>query len=320
MSDQKINKDIDVLCVGIIVYDVMGKPIDEIPDWGRLVTFKQVEHHIGGCAVNTGVDLVRLSRGELNITIGGCVGTDGAGHFVKKRMFEEKLNVTAVLEIEHVATSYTFVMIGSDGQRRYFHHFGANAFLRDTDIPDMLLDRSRILHIGGSFVMPKMDGEPTANLLRRAKERSVMTFLDTVYNPDADCRALIEPCAPYLDVFIPSIEEAEMITGKTVPEEILDVLSDLGIGVVGVKLGKEGCIVRGDGRTHRIPIYPVKAVDSSGAGDAFMAGFIYATMQEWPMEKRARFANAVAAHCVGSVGCNTGIPAAEDVLKFMEGK
>ncbi len=320
MSGKNATKDIDVLCIGIIVYDVMGRPIDEIPDWGRLLPFKQVEHHVGGCAVNTGIDLVHLSRGELNVSIGGCIGTDGAGHFVKKRLFEEKLNVTAVVEVEHVATSYTFVMISSDGQRRYFHHFGANAFLRDTDIPDVLLDRAKIVHIGGSFLMPKMDGVPTANLLRRAKERGVTTFMDTAYNPGADCRALIEPCAPYIDVFIPSIEEAEMITGKTDPEDILDALSELGINIVGVKLGSEGCIVRGDGQTHRVPIFPVEAVDSSGAGDAFMAGFIYATTQGWPLEKRARFGNAVAAHCVGAVGCSAGIPTAQEVLKFMDSK
>ena len=311
-------KDIDVLCVGMVVYDVMAKPVDEIPDWGRLVTLKQVEHHVGGCAVNTAVDLVRLAGGRMNVTIGGCVGRDGAARFVKTRLAELGLDVTAVAETGRAGTSYTFVMIGTDGRRRYFHHVGANAFFSDADVADGYLERARFLHFGGAFLMPGMDGHPCATLLRRAKQHGVVTFMDTAFNPDADGRSLIEPCAEYLDVFIPSIEEAELITGKRAPEDVLAALLEFDIPVTGIKLGEEGCIIRADGETRRYPAYPVEVVDSSGAGDAFMAGFIYGTGRDWPADRRARFANAVAAHCIGAVGCNTGIPSAEDVLKFMD--
>ncbi len=311
-------KDIDVLCAGMIVYDVMAKPVDEIPDWGRLATLKQVEHHVGGCAVNTGIDLARLARGRMTVALAGCLGRDGAAQFVKSRLAGQGLDIAPIIETDRAGTSYTFVMIGSDGRRRYFHHVGANAFFNDEDVPDAWLERARILHFGGAFLMPGMDGTPCANLLRRARERGVVTFLDTAYNPAADAGALIKPCAPYLDVFVPSIEEAELITGRKDPAAILDSLSELGIPVTGIKLGEAGCIIRTEDGTRSYPAFHVDVVDSSGAGDAFMAGFIYATAQGWPSDRRALFANAVAAHCIGAVGCNTGVPAAEDVLEFME--
>lgn len=68
--------DLDVLCVGIAVNDVMAKAIDTVPDWDRLGTFDHIEHHIGGCAVNTGADLVRLGA---SAAVSACVGRDGAG-------------------------------------------------------------------------------------------------------------------------------------------------------------------------------------------------------------------------------------------------
>jgi sugar/nucleoside kinase (ribokinase family) len=318
MNGRNSAKDIDILCVGMIVYDIIGKPIDHVPDWDRLALFKQIEHNVGGCAVNTGVNLIRLTQGRLKVAIVGCVGNDGPGDFVRKRLLEEGLDVGAIAQAEDVATSCTFVMIGSHGRRRYFHLSGANASLRDTDIPDKLLERSRILHIGGSLLLPMLDGAPCANLLRRAKERGVTTFMDTAYNPNADCSALIEPCARYLDVFIPSIEEAELITGASTLEGIVASLSEFRVPLSGVKQGADGCVIRSEGQTRNYPAYPVRVVDSTGAGDAFMAGFIYATIRGWPIDKRARFANAVAAHCIGSMGCSNGIPAAEEVCRFME--
>jgi len=202
---------LDVLCVGIAVADVMAKPIDELPAWDHLATFDHIEHHIGGCAVNTGVDLARLG---VKAAVSACLGRDGAGQFVRRRLEEEGVDVSGLVETNKASSSYTFVMIGSDGRRRYLHHVGANAHFTDGEVPDDLLGRCRILHVGGSFLMPAMDGEPTARLLRRAKNLGAITSMDTAFNPNVDCRALLQPCLPYLDIFIPSIEEANAVTGR----------------------------------------------------------------------------------------------------------
>jgi len=163
---------LDVLCVGIAVADVMAKPIDELPAWDHLATFDHIEHHIGGCAVNTGVDLARLG---VKAAVSACLGRDGAGQFVRRRLEEEGVDVSGLVETNKASSSYTFVMIGSDGRRRYLHHVGAN--------------RAR------------------ARLPRRPS-------MDTAFNPNVDCRALLQPCLPYLDIFIPSIEEANAVTGR----------------------------------------------------------------------------------------------------------
>jgi sugar/nucleoside kinase (ribokinase family) len=87
---------------------------------------------------------------------------------------------------------------------------------------------------------------------------------------------------------------------------------------LGIKLGPEGCILRTPGGAERIAAYGVDVSDGSGAGDAFMAGFLYATLQGQPPEAAARFGNATAAHCIQSIGCSAGVPPAEEVERFIE--
>ena len=306
--------EMDVLCVGIAVADVMAKPIDEIPAWDHLGTFGHIEHHIGGCAVNTAVDLVRLG---MQAGVSACIGDDGAGAFVRSSLIAAGAEVAGLTTTSAAATSYTFVMIGSDGRRRYLHHVGANAHFTDSDVPLDLIRAARVLHIGGAFLMPALDGAPTARLLAQARELGVVTSLDTAFNPNVDSRALIEPCLPHLDIFVPSIEEAQAITGETDPVRMLDWFAEYDIPLLGVKLGAEGCIIRASGETRRFPAYEVVVVDGSGAGDAFMAGLLYGRSQGWNLDRIATFANATAAHCVQAIGCSAGVPQAEAVLAFL---
>jgi sugar/nucleoside kinase (ribokinase family) len=310
-----MTKDIDVLCVGIAVADVFGKAIDTVPEWGRLLTFDHIEHHIGGCAVNTGVDLARLGT---KVAFVGCVANDAAGDFIKKKLASEGLDVSGIVTSDDSATSYTFIMIDSKGNRRYLHHVGANANLSDKDIPDHLLERARLLHIGGSFLMPGMDGQPTANLIRRAKSLGVLTSIDTAYNKEVDAKALIEPSLPLVDIFLPSIEEVELISERQGHQDSFSYFDKYNIPICGIKLGSQGCMIKHNGQIHKLPCFKVNVVDTSGAGDSFMAGFIYGRLHGWDVEMCAKFANAVAAHCVQSIGCSSGIPNAQQVVKFIE--
>ncbi|HOS95092.1 MAG TPA: PfkB family carbohydrate kinase, partial [Armatimonadota bacterium] len=162
-----------------------------------------------------------------------------------------------------------------------------------------------------------MDGEPTVRLLARARQLGATTSMDTAFNPNVDAAALIEPCLPHLDVFIPSIEEAQAITGESDPGRILDTLDGHGTRTLGVKLGAEGCLIRSSGETRRHAAFEVGVVDGSGAGDAFFAGYLYGVLQGWGADESACFANATAAHCIQAIGCSAGVPTAEEVRAFM---
>jgi sugar/nucleoside kinase (ribokinase family) len=143
--------------------------------------------------------------------------------------------------------------------------------------------------------------------------------MDTVFNDRLDdYLPVIGPCLPHLDMFLPSIEEAERVAGTSEPKEIVRRIHGKGVEVVVVKLGKEGSYVSGRGEEAYVPSYRVQAVDTSGAGDCFVAGFLTGQLRGWSLVESARFGNAVAAHCVQAVGCTAGVVGFERTRAFQE--
>ncbi|HZP80637.1 MAG TPA: sugar kinase, partial [Chthonomonadaceae bacterium] len=270
----------DVTCVGILVADVVGKPIDALPGRGKLALVERMELHSGGCAANTGIGLAKLG---VETAIIGKVGEDGFGDFLVQRFEKFGIEAGGVVRDKETATSATMVLGHSDGERSFLHYLGANATLALEDIDFERVRRSKILHIAGALVMPKLDGEPTSALLKRAKEAGVITAFDTVYDARGLWMQKVGPCLPYVDYMLPSFEEARMLAGgRDDPAEIAKFLLDAGAKVVGLKLGERGSYIAAqDGTAFHVPILPVQAIDALGAGDAYVAGFLAGVVKGW---------------------------------------
>jgi sugar/nucleoside kinase (ribokinase family) len=112
-----------------------------------------------------------------------------------------------------------------------------------------------------------------------------------------------------VDFFVPSYEEAMLMSGRSTPESIVEFLRRSGAPhVVGVKLGAQGCYLSDGHRAAYVKAQKVRrVVDATGAGDAFVAGFIAGTLKGMDVFESARVANAVAASCVSAVGASTAI-------------
>ncbi|MDO9591850.1 MAG: carbohydrate kinase family protein, partial [Erysipelotrichaceae bacterium] len=199
----KPTKELDVLCLGIFVADTLAKPIERMPQWRQLTLVDQVELAIGGCANNTATALARFG---LRVGAMGKVGCDGFGDFVLRHLETEKIDIRGMRRDEKTNTSFTFVMIAPDGERCFFHYIGANGKFGYEDIDFPLVGQAKILHVAGSLVMPGLDGEPTARLLKQAKQMGVVTSLDTVWNSAINAYTTIKPSLKYLDYFLPSID------------------------------------------------------------------------------------------------------------------
>jgi sugar/nucleoside kinase (ribokinase family) len=129
---------------------------------------------------------------------------------------------------------------------------------------------------------------------------------------------ILGPYLPYTNYFLPSLPEAQAMTSCQEPLEVARVLLDYGVEVVGLKMGVAGCLVATrNWDAIRLPAFQVDAVDATGAGDAFVAGFMAGIWHDWPLEKTARFANAVGALCVTEVGASGGVRSLEETLEFM---
>ena len=304
----------EITCVGILVADVVGLPIDSIPERGKLSLVERMELHSGGCAANTGIGLAKIG---IDTAVIGNVGNDGFGDFMINTLAANGIDPSGMHRDQNAATSSTMVMVDSEGERTFLHYLGANATFCEDDINMNILYNSKLVHIAGSLLMPTFDGQQTANVLKKVKQAGVMTSLDTAWDSTGRWMELIAPSLPYLDYIVPSIEEAKMLTGKTQPDDVAKVLMEAGVGCVGLKMGSEGCYVRTAAQEVRIPRFTVKAIDALGAGDSFAAGFLTGVVKGWDIEQTARFANAVGACCVMAVGATTGIRSMQDTLQFI---
>jgi ribokinase len=132
----------------------------------------------------------------------------------------------------------------------------------------------------------------------------------------------LEELAPALrqtDVFFPSIDEARLITGKDTPEEISACMSGFGMKAFGIKLGKRGCYVTDFTRSLYVPSLEwMPVVDTTGAGDSFLAGLMRGLAEGWDIFRSTEFANTIASQNVGAYGGTAGIPPFDEAIRFFE--
>ena len=294
-----------VCCLGILVADVVGKPIETFPPKGTLATVERMELHVGGCAANTSLALAKLG---VETSILGKIGDDGFGQFLTGALERHGVQTRGLLRDSREATSATMVAVDGAGERTFLHYPGANAVFTAADVFWPEIEAAPILHVAGPFLMPIYMGDDNASVLKQAKALGKTTTLDTVWDPTERWMTALAPCLPFLDYLLPSWEEAKRLTGRDSPAEIAQVFLDGGVGAVGLKLGEEGAYVRtASGDELHLPAYPVQAIDALGAGDAWAAGFLCGLTHGWDLEKTARFANATGACAVQALGATTGI-------------
>jgi sugar/nucleoside kinase (ribokinase family) len=304
----------DVVCIGILVADVWAKPVNEWPERGRLSLVDRIGISIGGCAANTGIHLAKLGG---SVAVMGKVGRDVFGEFVTKTL-ESYGIVARVARSDEAGTSATMVMIDDEGERSFIHYVGANATLRPEDLDMELIKQARVVAFLGALVMPGFDGEPAASVMAEARAAGATTALDTVWDDTGRWMEVLEPCVRQADLFLPSLAEAQELTGEREPRRVAKKLLDYGVKVVVLKMGEEGCYVLSrEGEEYMVPVYEVNAVDGTGSGDAYVAGFLRGYVEGWPLERCAKFGNAAGALCVTGIGATAGTRSFEDTMAWL---
>ena len=305
-----------VICLGILVADVIGRPIEAVPAPGALALVESISPHIGGCAANTGIGLHRLG---VATAIVGAVGRDGFGEFVRGVLRDEGVEIGGVISVD-APTSATMVLVRGDGERTFLHCVGANAVFRRADFDAKTLDDARLLHIAGHGLMPAFDGAPCAEILSYARRCGVQTSLDTAGAPDPKWRDNLRQVLPHLDLFVPSLHEVrDLFPDCQTPESIAARLIDEGVGCVAIKLGEAGSYALNErGQSARADALAVAAMDATGAGDAFAAGFLAANLRDLSLQDCLKMGNATGARCVGAVGTIAGLGDWNSTAKLAE--
>lgn len=304
-----------VVSLGIHILDILGRHVTRIPEGQHLDVIDEIRLTVAGTAAGTSVDLAKLGA---DVTAMGAVGTDELGNFVVDTMNRYGISTTYLKRKEDVQTSATMLPIRPNGERPAIHVLGANAELSLDDIDFDIIADADFLHLGGTFLMPKLDGKPTAEVLKFAKAKGVITTLDMIAVQRDDLLEVLEPCLPHVDYFMPGLDEARMICGLERREEVIQFFLQRGVRHTVFKMGEAGSSVAGLGMDEiRLPALDVPVVDSTGCGDAYCAGFIVGLSKGWSLAAAGRLGTAAAALVIMGLGSDAGIKDLKSTLEFM---
>ncbi len=307
-----------VACLGILVADVIVEPVDTYPEKGVLQKVNSITVHNGGNAMTASINLRKLG---VDSSIIGMVGNDMFGEFLKGRLCEASVDTRGLKVSADTQTSASVLMIDNSGERSFFHCVGTNAVFSINDIDYDIINECDIVFVTGTFLLTHFDGVETMEFLKKCKEMGKTTLLDVCWDSKGEWGKLIDMSLPYIDYFMPSIDEAKCIANEDEPEAIADVFASKGASNIVIKLGSKGSYLRKKGESTGTVYKPYKVnnvVDTTGAGDSFCSGFIAALSMDKPLEECMVFANAVGAMSVMEKGATSGTKSYDETLKFIE--
>jgi sugar/nucleoside kinase (ribokinase family) len=265
---------------------------------------------IGGSASIVACGAARLG---LRTALAGSVGDDVFGRFMLDALADRHIDVSRCRVRPGRRTGVTVVLDRGD-DRAQLTALGAIHDLTAEEVDVVVPGGVRHVHVSSYFLQPRLQpGIPA--LLERARAMGATTSLDTNWDPDEQWSAGLHESLRHLDVFLPNREEAAQVSGERDPVDAARSIAARGPSTVVVKLGSEGAVaVRGD-HVVRSGAPAVRAVDATGAGDSFAAGFIAGMVEDRPLEETMALACACGALSTRGVGGTTAQPDRDEALR-----
>jgi sugar/nucleoside kinase (ribokinase family) len=272
----------------------------------------------GGDASNVAVTLAKLGA---DVSLCGLVGRDPAGGFVINHIAGCGVDTRAVARHPSLGTGVSYILIGPAGERCFLVSSTINDELDFCHVPDELIREADIVYFGSALCMHHMDHGGSAALFRRAHElgkRTMCDFSGGEQYSGGEALELLEPMLREADCILPSYLEAVKLTGETELPRIRDRLSGFGIKLLAVKLGAQGSYITDFSGEWRVPTFEeFKPVDTTGAGDSFVGGFIRGTLEGWDPETAACFGSCAASFNVTKVGAAAGVPDFDTAYRYV---
>jgi sugar/nucleoside kinase (ribokinase family) len=308
-----------VVSLGIHIADVLGRPVTQIPPGQNLALLEEIRLTVAGTAAGTSIDLAKLGA---DVYAMGALGQDELGNFIVTTMQRYGIHTEGLVRKMGVQTSATMLPIRPNGERPALHVIGASGELCADDVNLDIISGAKFLHIGGTPLMAKLDGKPMGKVFKFAREKGITTTYDLLAIQRPDLREKVEACLPWVDYFMPGLEEALMLSGLTDRRDAIRWFLERGAKHTVFKMGGEGSSIawleNGSLKEIRIPTYTVPVVDSTGCGDAYCAGFIVALSHGWDLEEAGRLGSAAGALVIQGLGSDAGIVDLEKTVEFMK--
>jgi len=264
----------------------------------------------GGSAANTAVGLARLG---CKVGFIGKAGCDREGELLIQDFCKEGVDADGVVRVGQGKSGSVLGFVDKKGARALYIDSGVNDTIEFDEINVEYVSQAQFLHLT-SFVGEK--SFHTQKNLLNALPNSVKVSFDPGALYARKGYAELEPILKKTYVLMPNAIELELLTGETDYCKGADFMIGRGVKIVAVKLGGDGCYITDGRERHLIKAFKVKVVDTTGAGDAFCAGFLYGLINDKSLFECGRLGNFVASRCVMKIGARTGLPFAKDLKLF----
>ena len=294
----------EVLCIGQAVIDCITR--GQEPDKHRENVFRaeRIELHIGGDAVNESSALTQLGR---RAAIACGVGSDLAGNILRAELMRRGVDTSFITVQETLTTPIAQLVVHRDGGR---HSINSRATMLEGYVPfgskDAMraaMEGVRIVSLASLFRAPLDRTESIRDLVAAAKEAGAIVSADTKLPTFREVP--LETLAdvwPLIDYIFPNEKEAAYYTGGTDCAAMAAAFRRLGVRNAIIKAGPEGCYVDGESGAFHLPALPVEVVDSTGAGDNFVAGFLSGVLLGEDLRACAERGRARASECISRMG------------------
>lgn len=296
-------EDIQVVGIGQACVDYLGR-LAAFPHEDQKTELLEIYQQCGGPASTAMVTLARLGVGTSFI---GSVSDDAFGVQIVQGLNQEKVDFSRLKITPGFTSQFAFIAIDKEtGTRTIFWHRGSVPHLKQNDIDLSSFPKAKILHLDGLMI------EASIEAASQAKKMGMTVVMDagTMREGSTELVSLV-------DTLIASERFAEPLVGPSAYEKALKVLNELGPKTVIITLGPKGSI-GWDGRTTFFQnAFPIKALDTTGAGDVYHGAYIYGLLQKWSIPECMRFASAAAALKCRAIGARKGIPGLKEVMEFM---
>jgi len=304
-----------VITIGLHIVDILGRPVQEIPAGQGLALLDEIKMTVAGTAAATAMDLARLGTSVATFAV---VGKDSLGEWIIQALREEGVDTEGIVVDPSAPTSATILPIRPNGERPALHVIGANARVSSSLIDWAQVGSAKHLHVGGSLLLEKLDGEPTAQLLREAQSRGMTTSLDIIGVPGKDYEAIFGGVWEHLDYLLVNNDDVMLLSGQDSVEKAIDWALGRGVRTCAITIGGDGAIVQSQAQSPTvIPAYDITVVDTTGCGDAFSAGFIAAvTRGRTPLEA-GEWGVAMGSSVARALGSDVGPRSLGELEEFM---
>lgn len=302
--------------LGLHIVDLLGRPVTEIPPGQGIAFLDEIRMTPAGTCAATAMNLAKL--GLRTVTF-GLVGDDELGDWLRTGLARHGVDVRHLRSTPHAPTSATMLPIRPNGERPALHVRGANALIDESVLDWDEVATTSHLHIGGTSLLPGIDGAGTARILTRARGLGLTTSLDLIFDPAQNYEGLLGACYPHLDYFLPNEEDALAISGASSAEGAARFFLERGVRNVAITLGADGALYAGEhAESFVLPAPRVRVVDTTGCGDAFSSGLIAGVVTGEPIRRAMALGVACGSLVATGLGSDAGITTMKALLEFLE--